>query len=89
MKDRSPEQKLIDIMFEIAQVSAIHMHGKPREEICAWVADQLRKIGFPTTPCGISWGVLEVNDLERNWKSWIRQGMEEAGWEADYRRARA
>lgn len=54
----SNEQKLVDIMFEIAQTSAEFMHDKTQEEICKWTADQLRKCGFPTTPVGASWGVL-------------------------------
>lgn len=54
----SREQKLIDIMFEIALVSAQRFHGKSNEEICAWVADQLHKCGFPTIPVGSGWGHL-------------------------------
>lgn len=53
------EQKLIDIMFEIAQVAAKYMHGKTQEEICTWVAKQLEGCGFKTTPVGSSWGVLK------------------------------
>lgn len=54
-----PEQKLIDIMFQIAFAAAEHMHGRSMEEIAAWVADQLRQCGFPTTPVGSSWGYLD------------------------------
>ena len=57
---RNDKQRLIDIMFEIA----IHMqigsaHFETREACAEWVADQLRKCGYPTRPCGSSWGVLE------------------------------
>ena len=53
------EQKLIDIMFQIAQASAEHMHGKTQEEICTWVTEQLKDCGFETKPVGSSWGVLQ------------------------------
>lgn len=53
------EQKLIDIMFAIALNSAWYMHGKSREEITAWVSNQLAQCGFQTTPMGSSWGVLK------------------------------
>ena len=67
--DRSPEQRLIDIMFEIAQVSATYFgcsdgrqyRSEKREEHMQWVADQLRENGFDTEPRGLSWGVLKSN----------------------------
>lgn len=54
------EQKLVDILFEIA----VRMHQRdlkfPDREACAaYVADQLRQCGFDTTPVGSSWGVLK------------------------------
>jgi len=52
------QQKLVDIMFQIAITSAKHMHGRDNEEIAAWVRDQLAASGFPTVPMGASWGVL-------------------------------
>jgi len=52
------EQKLVDIMFEIAFLSAEHFNGKSREDIATWVAGQLADMGFETTPCGASWGIL-------------------------------
>jgi hypothetical protein len=55
------EQELIDIIFQIAQVSAQHMHGKTQEEICTWTAKQLRECGYDTEPIGASWGVLKSN----------------------------
>ena len=69
---RSNEQKLIDIMFQIAQHSAIYWSSGPqekyysdkREEHMAWVAEQLRECGFDTQPIGSSWGSLkEPSDL--------------------------
>lgn len=56
---RSEQQHLVDIMFEVAQVAAEFMHGKSQDEICKWTAEQLRKCGYPTTPMGASWGVLD------------------------------
>lgn len=56
---RSKEQDLIDIMFQVALVSAEYMHGKSREEIAAWVAKQLRECGYDTEPIGASWGLLK------------------------------
>lgn len=59
MINRSTEQDLIDIMFQVALVSAEYMHGKSREEIAAWVAKQLRECGYDTEPIGASWGLLK------------------------------
>lgn len=56
--DRSPEQKLIDIMFSVALTSAEYK-WKNREEHMEWVARQLKECGFPTIQMGSSWGVLE------------------------------
>jgi len=53
------EQKLVDIMFQVAFAAAGGGQGKSQEEIAAWVAGQLRDCGFPTTPVGSSWGVLD------------------------------
>jgi hypothetical protein len=52
------EQKLIDIMYQIAMVSAEYNHGKSNEEIAKWVTDQLYACGFATMPVGSSWGIL-------------------------------
>lgn len=36
------------------------LRAKLLSDIAAeWVADQLRKCGFDTAPCGASWGVLK------------------------------
>jgi len=61
MKNRSREQQLIDITFQIAMSSARYMHDKSLEEIAVWVADQLAECGFTTEPVGASWGVLVTN----------------------------
>lgn len=62
------EQKLIGIMFEIAQASYMmdreppvvkEYYNEKRDEHMKWVADQLRMCGFETIPVGSSWGVLK------------------------------
>ena len=57
----SDKQKLVDIAFQVAMT----MHGNQKvfkkmsqEEVGEWVAEQLKMCGYPTTPCGSSWGVL-------------------------------
>ena len=62
------EQKLVDIMFEVAQASYL-MHCTPeeraeyykngRDEHVEWLAKQLEVAGFPTIQMGMSWGVLQ------------------------------
>lgn len=53
---QSNEQKLIDMMFEIA--IRLKPLGMSKESVAEWVSDQLRQNGFDTTPRGLSWGVL-------------------------------
>lgn len=54
------EQKLIDIMFQVALT--VHAHKSfdtmTSSEVAAWVAKQLHTCGFVTEPVGSSWGVL-------------------------------
>ena len=59
MRQRSKEQQLVDIMYQIAMTSAQYLHGKSNEEIAEWVSKQLRDCGFDTEPRGASWGVLK------------------------------
>jgi hypothetical protein len=58
MQQRSKEQQLIDIMYQIAMTSAQYLHGKSNEEIAEWVTTQLKDCGFSTEPRCASWGVL-------------------------------
>jgi hypothetical protein len=60
------EQELIDIMFQIAQFSAIYHKADTKDAYfekhaahMEWVAEQLRQCGFDTQPMGASWGVLK------------------------------
>lgn len=52
------EQKLVDMMFEIAILSAEHMPGHSNEYIANWVKCQLVKCGFSGHTMGSSWWVL-------------------------------
>lgn len=55
------EQKLVDIMFQIAAVTlenSEHFKDIGHEKHMEWVAEQLKKCGFPTKPIDSSWGVL-------------------------------
>lgn len=58
---RSDQQKLVDIMFEVGLTIATHecFKNKSHEQIAEWIAGQLRACGFDTTPAGSSWGVLK------------------------------
>ena len=58
----SNEQKLIDLIFEIALTISdknFPLRNLSNEEKGRWIADQLRKSGFDTNPVGASWGVLK------------------------------
>lgn len=66
---RSNEQKLVDLCFAIgltlSETRGTDSDGKKLElhklsvpEKAEWIAQQLADNGFPTTPCGSSWGVL-------------------------------
>jgi len=59
----SDEQKLVDLAFELVLTITAESHvdifkNKSNEDKAEWVADQLRKCGFDTYPCGMSWGRL-------------------------------
>jgi len=60
---RTENQKLIDIMFQIAMVlhSGCNTWAKDwsDENIAEWIRDQLKICGFDTVPMGASWGVLK------------------------------
>ena len=64
MKEKSNEQKLVDICFLIA----LTMKGNKKlnemsnEELAEWVAGQLRGCGFDTEPVGCSWGILKERE---------------------------
>jgi predicted Abi (CAAX) family protease len=57
---KDDKQKLVDICFEMVMVAVRHkkFQKASNEELAAWVATQLKDCGYPTTPCGASWGVL-------------------------------
>jgi hypothetical protein len=60
----SNEQKLIDLCFSLTLTASAweSIHKSSNEEIAKWVANNLRLCGFPTEPCGMSWGVLKKDN---------------------------
>ena len=64
MKLTKREQKLVDIMFEIALRSRELPDNVTRDEHTAWVRKQLRDNGFPCAPIGMSHAVLTENQEE-------------------------
>jgi hypothetical protein len=58
--EKSREQELIDILFQIAILTKEHkgLQKMDREEYGKWARHQLRECGFDTFPCGSSWAVL-------------------------------
>lgn len=64
----SREQKLIDIVFEVALTIRNSQRLKnhtTQDELAEWVAKQLRECGFDTKPVGSSWGVLTGDRQDR------------------------
>lgn len=62
MTERSREQTLIDIMFEVALMiqSNKTLQKASREELTDWVRRQMIGCGFDVSdPIGSSWGVLK------------------------------
>ena len=64
MAHRSNEQRLIDIMFEVALMiqDVPSLQKMDKEQLTAWVSKQLEDCGFKTEPQGSSWGVLRSVD---------------------------
>lgn len=61
VKKEKTKQDLVNICFEIAMTVAERpdvFNQMSKEDIAKWTAKQLRMCGFPTEPCGASWGVL-------------------------------
>jgi hypothetical protein len=55
------DQKLIDMCFQIGIVMSdpkFRFHTKTTEKRAEWIANTLKSCGYPTIPCGASWGVL-------------------------------
>jgi len=60
----SREQKLVDLVFEIALTINSPKYRETfdkmdNEELAAWISEQLKGCGFETKPVGMSWGVLQ------------------------------
>jgi hypothetical protein len=63
MEDK--EQKLINLMFEMVLVATNDtvFCKRPRGERMAWVANNLRSLGYDTHPIGSSWGTLVTEEF--------------------------
>lgn len=62
-KNKTREQKLVDICFQIGLLisdTKYDLYKKTKEEKVEWIANQLRQCGFDTQPMGASWGVLKT-----------------------------
>lgn len=61
---RSNEQKLIDIVFSVAETVRQYKDLKngSQEHLMEWVARQLFESGFPTVPIGSTWGILTTEE---------------------------
>jgi hypothetical protein len=64
----SEKQKLIDLMFNMVITSTNDpvFCKKPRGERMAWVANNLRSMGYDTHPVGMSWGVLVNEEFRKS-----------------------
>lgn len=64
----SQQQKLIDLMFRmvIATTNDPVFCKRPRGERMAWVANNLRSMGYDTHPIGMSWGVLVDEEFRKS-----------------------
>jgi hypothetical protein len=75
--DIDEKQRLINLMFSMV-LSATNdpvFCKKPRGERMAWVANNLREMGYDTHPVGMSWGVL-VNEWFRETTPIITDNLE-------------
>jgi hypothetical protein len=71
------KQKLINLMFEMVMVTTNDevFCKRPRGERMAWVANNLRELGYDTHPIGMSWGVL-VNEEFRKTNEVITDNLD-------------
>lgn len=61
------QQELIDLMFNmvISSTNDVEFCKKPRGERMAWVANNLRSMGWDTHPIGMSWGVIVDEEFRK------------------------
>ena len=71
MIEISPEQKLVDLCFSlfIAASEDPTLRYNNRQYMMDWVSWCLKENGFPTIPCGLSWGVLNHPSAPEYWKN--------------------
>jgi hypothetical protein len=62
------KQKLIDLMFQMVLVTTNDpvFCKRPRGERMAWVANNLRSMGYDTHPIGSSWGVIVDKEFRKD-----------------------
>ena len=58
MANKSREQQLIDVMFEVL-MRGEELSKMPRDRRASWLRAQLIELGFDVVPMGISWAVLQ------------------------------
>lgn len=61
-------QKLINLMFQMVLVTTNDpvFCKRPRGERMAWVANNLRALGYDTHPIGSSWGTIVNEEFRKN-----------------------
>ena len=62
------KQKLINLMFKMVLVTTNDpvFCKRPRGERMAWVANNLRSMGYDTHPIGSSWGVIVDKEFRKD-----------------------
>jgi hypothetical protein len=65
--EKKEKQELIDLMFQLVLVATSDKKfcKKPRGERMAWVANQLREMGYDTHPIGMTWGTLVSEEFQK------------------------
>ena len=65
---KEEKQELIDLMFQMVLVTTNDpvFCKRPRGERMAWVANNLRSMGYDTHPVGLSWGVIVNSEFRKD-----------------------
>jgi hypothetical protein len=63
--NKTNDQELVNLCFSMVLAATDNkiFCKRPRGERMAWVANQLRSMGYDTTPVGMSWGMLVSPEL--------------------------
>jgi len=65
--DKQKLQDLVDICFEIGltvRSQSDYFKNLSQEDTAKWIASQLEQCGYPTSPCGACWGLLETSKMD-------------------------